>query len=394
MTKAPKILVVDDEPDLEVLIRQRFRKQIRDDELRFEFAQNGVQALQKLEEHRDISMILSDINMPEMDGLTLLEKVAERNNPALKSVIISAYGDMENIRTAMNRGAFDFLTKPIDFGDLELTMRKTMQQLEVISSSLMVRDELVAVQRDLSTASRIQQSLLPKTFPPFPDRPEVDLFARMLTAKEVGGDFYDFYFVDDDRLAFAVGDVSGKGIPAAIYMAVCRTLLKAIAHQVAEPGEVLRRLNSLLIPESDAHTFVTVFYGVLNVRTGVVLYGSGGHNPPYVVRATGAVEQLPLCDGALLGKIMNVNFETKQLQLTPGDAMFLYTDGVSEAMDPDMNMYEESRLEAYLATAAGSSIQSLVQGSIADLKKHTRDALQSDDITVLTLRYAGADGHP
>ena len=132
MMKSPKILVVDDEPDLEVLIRQRFRKQIRDDELRFEFAQNGVQALQKLDEHRDITMILSDINMPEMDGLTLLQKMAQRNNPALKSVIISAYGDMENIRTAMNRGAFDFLTKPIDFGDLELTMRKTMQQLEVM----------------------------------------------------------------------------------------------------------------------------------------------------------------------------------------------------------------------------------------------------------------------
>ena len=178
MMKSPKILVVDDEPDLELLIRQRFRKQIRDDELRFEFAQNGVQALQRLDEHRDITMILSDINMPEMDGLTLLEKVAQRNNPALKSVIVSAYGDMENIRTAMNRGAFDFLTKPIDFGDLELTMRKTMQQLEVIAGALMVRDELVAVQRDLSTASSIQQSLLPKTFPPFPDRPEVDVFAQ------------------------------------------------------------------------------------------------------------------------------------------------------------------------------------------------------------------------
>jgi sigma-B regulation protein RsbU (phosphoserine phosphatase) len=220
----------------------------------------------------------------------------------------------------------------------------------------------------------------------------VDLFARMLTAKEVGGDFYDFYFVDEDRLAFAVGDVSGKGIPAAIYMAVCRTLLKAIAHQVAEPGEVLRRLNTLLIPESDAHTFVTVFYGVLNVRTGAVLYGSGGHNPPYVVRAGGAVEQVPMCDGALLGKIMRVTFETKQLQLQPGDAMFLYTDGVSEAMDPEMTMYDESRLEAYLRTAAGASIESLVQGSIADLKKHTRDASQSDDITVLTLRYAGRNG--
>lgn len=139
---------------------------------------------------------------------------------------------------------------------------------------------------------------------------------------------------------------------------------------------------------------MTVFFGVLNVRTGQVVYGSGGHNPPYVVRAGGAVEQVPMCDGALMGKIMNVRFETKQLLLQPGDAMFLYTDGVSEAMDPDMNMYEESRLEAYLRTATGSSIEDLVQGSIVDLKKHTRGASQSDDITVLTLRYSGTNGRP
>jgi sigma-B regulation protein RsbU (phosphoserine phosphatase) len=388
----PKILVVDDEPDLELLIRQRFRKQIRDNELRFEFAQNGLQALQKLDEHGDITVILSDINMPEMDGLTLLEKVGERNNPAIKSVIISAYGDMENIRTAMNRGAFDFLTKPIDFADLELTVQKTMQQLDVIRHALKARDELVAVQRDLSTATRIQQSLLPKTFPPFPHRPEIDVYAEMLTAKEVGGDFYDFYFIDEDRLAFAVGDVSGKGIPAAIYMAVSRTLLKAIAFQIVNPGEVLRKLNTLLIPESDAATFVTVFFGVLNIHTGEVQFSNGGHNLPYLVRATGEVEQLPMSDGVLLGKIPHMDFETKRLHLAKGDSLFIYTDGVSEAMDSEMNQYQEERLESYLKTTAGISIQDIVQGSIADIKKHTLGAPQSDDITVLTLRYAGKNG--
>jgi sigma-B regulation protein RsbU (phosphoserine phosphatase) len=389
----PTILVVDDEPDLELLVRQRFRKQIREDELRFEFAQNGVQALSKLDQHPDITVILSDINMPEMDGLTLLEKVNERNNPAIKSVIISAYGDMENIRTAMNRGAFDFLTKPIDFADLEVTVQRTMRQLEIIRSAVRVRDELVAVQRDLTTASRIQQSLLPKTFPPFPDRPEVDIFAEMLTAKEVGGDFYDFYFLDEERLAFAVGDVSGKGIPAAIYMAVCRTLLKAVAHQIVNPGEVLRKLNTLLIPESDAHTFVTVFYGVLNVHTGEVEFSIGGHNLPYIVRASGEVEQLPMTDGVLLGKIQHLDYQTKKLRLGKGDSLFVYTDGVSEAMDSGMNMYQEERLEAYLRTTARATIAEMVRGSIADLKKHTGEAPQSDDITVMTLRYFGRNGH-
>jgi sigma-B regulation protein RsbU (phosphoserine phosphatase) len=387
-----KILVVDDEPDLEVLIRQRFRKQIKEDDLRFEFAQNGVQALEKIDAQPDITVILSDINMPEMDGLTLLEKIGERNNPAIKSVIISAYGDMENIRTAMNRGAFDFLTKPIDFVDLEATVQKTMQQLEIIKTALKARDELVAVQRDLSTATRIQQSLLPKTFPPFPHRTEIDVYAEMLTAKEVGGDFYDFYFLDEDRLAFAVGDVSGKGIPAAIYMAVSRTLLKAVANQIMNPGEVLRKLNTLLIPESDAATFVTVFFGVINVRTGEVQFSNGGHNPPYIVRAGGEVEQLPLTDGMLLGKIPSVDYETKRVKLGKGDSIFVYTDGVSEAMDKDLNQYQDERIVSYLKTATASPIDELVKGSLADIKKHTGEATQSDDITVLSVRYIGKNG--
>ena len=388
----PKILVVDDEPDLEVMIRQRFRKQIRDDEIRFEFAQNGVQALNRLDADPSISVILSDINMPEMDGLTLLQKVGERNNPAIKSVIISAYGDMENIRTAMNRGAFDFLTKPINFNDLDVTVEKTMQQLELIRHALKARDELVAVQRDLNTANRIQQSLLPKRFPPFPDNPEIDIYAEMLTAKEVGGDFYDFYLIDQDRLAIAVGDVSGKGIPAAIYMAVSRTLLKAIAYQIVNPGEVLRKLNAMLIAESDTPTFVTVFYGVLNIHTGELQYSNGGHNLPYHVRSSGNIEQLPLSEGMLLGKFPHIDFETRKLRLDKGDTLFVYTDGVSEAMDPDMNMYEEARLESYLRLTGGSALADLVKGSIADLKKHTRDAPQSDDITVLSLRYIGKNG--
>ena len=385
----PRILVVDDEPDLELLIKQRFRKQIRENELAFEFAQNGVHALQKLDEHGDISVILSDINMPEMDGLTLLERVSERNNPAIKSVIISAYGDMENIRTAMNRGAFDFLTKPIDFVDLELTVQKTMQQLEIIKHAMTVRDELVAVQRDLSTATRIQQSLLPKTFPPFPHRPEIDLYAEMITAKQVGGDFYDCYFIDEERLAFTVGDVSGKGIPAAIYMAVSRTLLKAIAHQVVNPGEVLRKLNTLLIPESESATFVTVFFGVLNIRSGELQYSNGAHNAPFLLRAGGGIEELPLTEGSILGKIPHLDFDTRRVKLQKGDTLFLYTDGVSEAMDPESNQYGDDRLKGYLASTNGSSIEELVKNNLADVKKHTRDALQSDDITVLALRYRG-----
>jgi sigma-B regulation protein RsbU (phosphoserine phosphatase) len=265
-----------------------------------------------------------------------------------------------------------------------------MDQLEVTRLALKSRKELLAVQCDLETATRIQQSLLPKTFPAFPHRPEIDLFAEMVTAKEVGGDFYDYYFIDEDRLAFAVGDVSGKGIPAAIYMAVSRTLLKAIASQVVNPGEVLRKLNTLLIPESESATFVTVFFGVLNIRTGEMQFCNGAHNSPYLLKTTGAVEQLPLTDGSILGKIPHMDFETKRVKLDKGDTLYLYTDGVTEAMDPESAQYEDARLKSYLGSARTLSIRELIQGNIQDLKKHTRGANQSDDITLLALRYLGA----
>ncbi len=389
---ATKILVVDDEPDLELLIRQKFRTQIKSDSFQFEFAQNGLQALEKLDEHRDISLVLTDINMPEMDGLTLLQRIGELNNPLLKAVIISAYGDMENIRTAMNRGAFDFLTKPIDFTDLDLTVQKTLRQCEVLRGALGAHDQLVAFQRDMLTASRIQQSLLPKAFPPFPSRNDIDLYAHMVTAREVGGDFYDFYFIDEDRLAFTVGDVSGKGIPAAIYMAVSRTLLKAIASQVVNPGEVLRKLNALLIPESEEATYVTIFYGVLNTRTGEIQYSSGGHPQPFIVRTGCTVEQTPLPDGSILGKIPHLDFETRKVVLKPGEGLYVYTDGVSEAMNQDGALYLEQGLESILKTVGGGSAQQTLDGVLEDVKRHTSGAPQSDDITLLGLRWLGKNG--
>jgi sigma-B regulation protein RsbU (phosphoserine phosphatase) len=384
-----KMMVVDDEPDLESLIRQKFRKQIRENDYEFIFAQNGIEALAKIAEHPDTRLILSDINMPEMDGLTLLHKLGDLKNPILKAVIVSAYGDMENIRTAMNRGAFDFITKPIDFNDLELTINKTLEQIELNRKSIEEHQQLVAVQHDLTIASRIQQSILPQIFPPFPDRSEFDIYAEMIPAKDVGGDFYDFFFIDHDRLAFVVGDVSGKGVPAAIFMAVSRTLLKAIASQVVNPGECLRRINSMLIPEKKPTMFVTIFYGILNTRTGEVQYSNGGHNSPYIMRAGGSVTALERTGGLFLGMIGNLDYDVKKISLLPGDTLFMYTDGVTEAMDPENNQFEEDRLVDCLRKPDGVSLEHLVKRVSTGIKQFVSDAPQSDDITMLAVRYKG-----
>jgi sigma-B regulation protein RsbU (phosphoserine phosphatase) len=384
-----KILVVDDETDLEVLIRQKFRKQIRDNEYDFTFAQNGVEALSKIADQPDIGLVLSDINMPEMDGLTLLHRINELKNPALKAVIVSAYGDMDNIRIAMNRGAFDFLTKPIDFNDLETTIAKTLEQLAVLRQATKDREQLLSVRNDLNTAARIQQSILPQTFPPFPDRTEFDIYAKMTPAKEVGGDFYDFFFIDHDRLAFVIGDVSGKGVPAAIFMAVSRTLLKAIATQVVNPGESLRRINSMLIPESSGRMFVTIFYGVLNTRTGEVQFSFGGHNPPYIKRKDGPVERINHESGFLLGMLDDMEYDVHKIVLHPGDTILLYTDGVTEAMNAREELFEESRLESSLQRLNGAPLKEMLEGINADLMQFAAGAPQADDITMLALQYNG-----
>ena len=182
-----RILVVDDEPDLEPLVLQRMRRSIRGGEYTFVFAHNGIEALEVLGKDPTIDMVLSDINMPRMDGLTLLEQIPQVS-PDIRCVIVSAYGDMKNIRVAMNRGAFDFVTKPIDFEDLKVTIDRTMRHLQEWREALASRDKLVVLQNELDVASKMQKSILPTTFPTSPD---YKVSARMQAARNVGGDFYD-----------------------------------------------------------------------------------------------------------------------------------------------------------------------------------------------------------
>lgn len=382
-----RMLVVDDEPDLESLIRQRFRRRIKDGDYNFVFAANGLEALAKILEYKDIGIILSDINMPEMDGLTLLAKLNELKNPALRTVIVSAYGDMDNIRTAMNRGAYDFVTKPVDFIDLEKTIEKTIRELEGIRNSVKEHDQLIAIRRDLETARNIQSAILPKIFPPFPDHKEFDIFAMMEPAKEVGGDFYDFFKIGDDRVGFVIGDVAGKGVPAAIFMAVSRTLLRATAVKGLPPEECLAYVNNLLFMESESSMFVTVFYGILDYTTGQITYANGGHNPPYLLTAAGELLTVPMTGGVALGALPDMPYKNNVLSLQEGDTIFLFTDGVTEAMDAKDELYSEERLEPYLREIVAEPINVMVQKVFETVHTYSREVDQSDDITAVAVRF-------
>ena len=218
-----------------------------------------------------------------MDGLTLLTKINEMRNPALKCIMVSAYGDMGNIRQAMNNGAFDFATKPIDLDDLSLTIKKAIEHIKYIKNMQKDSAQLESLKGDLAIASEIQQAILPRIFPPFPENAQqLDIAASMHAAKDVGGDFYDFFRIDDDHIGFSIADVSGKGIPAAIFMAVSRTLIRATGIRGGNPSDCITYSNKLLATESVDCMFVTVFYGIYTISTGEISYCNAGHNPPII----------------------------------------------------------------------------------------------------------------
>lgn len=382
-----KILSVDDEVDLELLLTQYFRRKIRKGEYEFFFAHNGLEALQVLLKHPDIDIILSDINMPEMDGLTLLTKVNEMRNPALKCIMVSAYGDMGNIRQAMNHGAFDFSTKPIDLDDLQCTIDKAIEEITFIREAQKDKKELTAIHSDLSVAREIQHAILPRKFKlPEPNADNIEIYASMNAAKDVGGDFYDFFKIDDNRFGFTMADVSGKGVPAAIFMAVSRTLIKATALRGIDANECMEISNDMLCAESVDSMFVTVFYGICDLTTGIINLSNAGHNPPYILKADGTVKMLESDVNIALGVIDGLPFKKNELALNQGDTLILYTDGVTEAENVVKEQFGEARLEQVLAGCQGASCEEIVNRINSAVKEFAGEAEQSDDITVLVIK--------
>ncbi len=382
-----KILVVDDEPDLEPLMLQRMRRNIRAGLYEFVFAHNGVEALQKLNEDEDIDMVLSDINMPQMDGLTLLEQIPDVD-PNIRSVIVSAYGDMKNIRTAMNRGAFDFVTKPLDFEDLRVTIDRTLRHLVEWREALSSRDKLVALQNELDVASKMQQSILPTQFP---GGPGYQVFGSMEPARNVGGDFFDVVPLENGRIGLAVADVSDKGVPAALFMMSSRTLLKGAAIGLGEPGEVLRETNDLLHKDNEASMFVTLLYTVFDPATGELTYANGGHNPPVVVHADGTSTLFPLTGGIALGMVPGIEYRQDTLTLLPGETAIFYTDGVTEAMNSDSEEFGLHRLRDLFVGSPPKNPKEATEAIFDAVRAFAGDAEQSDDVTCLTLYHSGTD---
>jgi sigma-B regulation protein RsbU (phosphoserine phosphatase) len=274
-----------------------------------------------------------------------------------------------------------------EVGDLARSLdgmsRELHASIERLQEATATRERL---ESELRIARAIQMGILPKGEPRFPNLP-LRLDASVHPAREVGGDFYDFFLTDDERLYFAIGDVSGKGVPAAILMAVTATLLRHAARSSADPARIVAQANEVLSRDNDSGMFVTVFLGFLEARTGRVSYCNGGHNPPYLVAAGAPPRAIDDGRGALLGFSSATAYPSSELVLAPGQGLFLYTDGVTEANDPSGALFTERRLEALLARDTAGPPSALTAAVLRAVDSFAGAGPPADDVTVMALRF-------
>jgi sigma-B regulation protein RsbU (phosphoserine phosphatase) len=270
--------------------------------------------------------------------------------------------------------------------DLARTVEKAIKQIDFVHASQKEHHKLEGLEKDLAAANQIQQFILPRVFPPFPeDSDKFDICASMVAAKDIGGDFYDFFRLDDDHIALVIADVCGKGIPAALYMAVSRTVIRTKGIQTDSPAVCMEESNHMLASYSLDYMFVTVFYAVYNTRTGLVTYCNAGHIPPHVLRADGSTEELPLPENMVIGLREGSAYQEGTLQLEHGDTLVMFTDGVTEAMR-GRTMFGNRRLDFVLGGQIGNSSQQIIESIKMGISAFVGDTEQSDDITMLVLK--------
>ena len=274
--------------------------------------------------------------------------------------------------------------------NLAVSVRQMEREINTYIDDLTrVTAERERIGAELDVARNIQASMLPCIFPPFPQRKEFSIFATMDPAKEVGGDFYDFFLVDDDHLALVMADVSGKGVPAAMFMVIAKTLLKNAAQTGASPKEVLEKVNDQLCENNDAEMFVTVWLGILEISTGRLVCANAGDEFPALCRAGGDFQLFWDKHGFVLAGMEHARYREYELTLHSGDTLFVYTDGVAEATDSQNQLYGTDRMLAALNRQKGAGCEALLRGLRTDIDAFVGDAPQFDDITMLALEFNG-----
>lgn len=301
----------------------------------------------------------------------------------------SSFVDEKN---AEEKGPSGISQLNIHTGDEIEALYKAVKKMEIDIDQFIVHISKITAEKErigaeLNVATQIQADMLPRIFPAFPEREEFDIYATMNPAKEVGGDFYDFFLIDEDHLAVVIADVSGKGVPAALFMVIAKTLIKNHAQNRETPGSVFTQTNAQLCEGNDAGLFVTAWMGVLEISTGQFVYVNAGHNPPLLKHAGGGYEWLKSRPGFVLAGMEGIRYRENSLQMEPGDCLYLYTDGVTEATNEKQELFGEIRLQTVLNETPDLPVDRLLQKVKQSIDTFAGEAEQFDDITMLGLEY-------
>jgi sigma-B regulation protein RsbU (phosphoserine phosphatase) len=381
MTDKFTILAVDDTPEnLDVV------KGILGSDYIVKAATSGPMAL-KIAEKQPPDLILLDIMMPDMDGYEVCRRLKENElTKDVPVIFLTAMDQTTDEAQGFELGAADYMTKPVNPPILKA---RVATHLALKSSMDQIRKHKDRMQQELNVGRDIQMSMLPVDFPPYPDRKEFSIHALLKPAREVGGDFYDFFFVSDDEICLVLGDVSGKGVPAALFMAVTKTMIKTQAADDSSPASIVTRVNEELSADNPACMFVTLFVAIVNVRSGELRFTNAGHNPPYILRHDGKLDCLDQRHGPIIGAVEGVAYREDQIEIGEKDTLLLFTDGVTEAMDTSNQLYSEARLEEFLKKSDNTPEQ-LTVAVLDAVEQFATGAEQADDITILAFRIEQA----
>jgi sigma-B regulation protein RsbU (phosphoserine phosphatase) len=382
----PTVLAVDDTPEnLDIV------KGILHGDYNIKVAVNGNIAL-KIAQSQSPDLILLDIMMPEIDGYEVCRQL--KANPETKDIpviFLTAKGETADEAEGFKLGAADYILKPVNPPLLKarvkthLALKQNMDELQ--AAYAVINKQKERMQEELNVGRDIQMSMVPDTFPAFPDHDEFDIHALLKPALEIGGDFYDYFFVGRDKLCICVGDVSGKGVPAALFMAVTKTMIKSTANEDHSPASIITRVNEEISQDNPSCMFITLFLGILHIRSGEFHYTNAGHPYPYVKRAGGVIDTLKPVHGPVVGAIDGIAYGEDSVVLGKDDKLLIFTDGVTEAMDVTDQLYGEQRVIDHFQSSPECALDSLVSGTLDSVEAFAGEAEQADDITILALRY-------
>jgi sigma-B regulation protein RsbU (phosphoserine phosphatase) len=362
-------------------LRSFFDEQLKRAEVAVSYATSLQAARKTLADNPDISLVFVDLTVAR-EGLLLIREIDE-DFPFIQSIVIIPEGAIKLLRQGMNRGAADFIIWPPTEKMFQEVLANVMVKVQARREMLRTRKRYAMVRKDLEIAGKIQHSMLP--IPKF-EQERISLFASLIPAADIGGDFFDYFFIDRNRMCFLIGDVSGKGVSAALFMAVSRSILRSNGLQKLSPARCLEKTNQMLCSNNDAGMFVTVFYGIVDLEEGKLSYANGGHNPPYLIRHDRTVESVDRTGDMALGIFEENTYNERTIPMRSGECLYLYTDGIVEAVDHNYRLYGNDRLEEALHLSEFFSCQQLIEDNLTALKKFTGGMGQSDDITSMAVK--------